>query len=167
MDEVLAEAFARAAQLDLDLATTMVAGAVTPTEALVTFVGSYAPPSADWTFQLWLDAWSEAARRPALRYTSARLNLAWQELMAGIIRDGVEAGEFLCADPDGAAWRLVSLLDGLTMQVVAHRTTVARETMLEWVLQSAGSELAIDDAQLVRQIGPDEPGHRVRSGPGG
>ena len=39
---------------------------------------SYAPAQSDWTMQLWLDAWSEAARRPALQQVSRGLNREWQ-----------------------------------------------------------------------------------------
>ena len=41
-------------------------------EALAAFFRTYAPADADWAFQLWLDAWAEAARRPAIQATSRR-----------------------------------------------------------------------------------------------
>ena len=61
---------------------------VDPVEALRVFFRSYTPADKDWAFQLWLDAWAEAARRPALQATSRRLNLAWQALLERTIRDG-------------------------------------------------------------------------------
>ena len=33
---------------------------------------------------------------------------------------GVEAGEMTCADPNGAAWRITALLDGLAVQATVH-----------------------------------------------
>lgn len=148
MDDVLAEAFARAAHIGLDTITAAVAGAAGPQEAMMTFLGSYAPAESDWTFQLWLDAWSEAARRPALRETSVKLNVAWQELVAGIISEGVERRRFACPDPGAAAWRIISLLDGLILQVVAHRTTLDRSTMLGWARERTEVELGLEPGSL-------------------
>lgn len=148
VDEVLAGAFELAARADLDALRQAVATGPTPTERLRRFFDEYVPKSRDWTFQLWLDAWSEAARRPAIRSTSRRLNVEWQRLLAGLLRDGVAAGEFVSADPDAAAWRLLSMLDGLALQVIAHRRTVSRPTMLGWARRAAEQELGLDDGVL-------------------
>lgn len=148
MDDVLAEAFARAARIGLDTVSAAVTRAAGPREAMMTFLASYAPAERDWGFQLWLDAWSEAARRPALRETSVKLNVAWQELVAGLISEGREQGLFDCPDPGGAAWRIISLLDGLVLQVVAHRTTLDRATMLGWAREQAEVELGLEPGAL-------------------
>lgn len=148
MDEVLAAAFSRAARIDLATVESAVAVAGTPKEALVAFLRAYAPVESDWTFQLWLDAWSEAGRRPVVREISARLNVAWKEVLAGLIAAGVEAGDFECDDPEGAAWRLISLLDGLVLQVVAHRSTVDRPTMIRWARLAAERELGLPEGAL-------------------
>jgi AcrR family transcriptional regulator len=149
MDEVLGEAFARAARIDLETVEKAVGEADTPKRALVAFLQGYAPVESDWTFQLWLDAWSEAGRRPVVREISARLNVAWKEVLAGLIISGVEAGDFVCEDPEGAAWRLISLLDGLVLQVVAHRSTVDRPTMIRWARIAAERELGLPEGALV------------------
>ena len=78
MDEVLVTAFEQVAGADLAVAETAVAETHDPVAALLAFFGTYAPSDADRAFQLWLDAWSEAPRRPALRAVSRRLNEAWQ-----------------------------------------------------------------------------------------
>ncbi len=148
MDEVLAEAFASAARRDLESVTAAVVAADEPVGAMRAFLAAYAPAESDWTFQLWLDAWSEAVRRPALRDTSAQLNVAWQELVEGIISEGVEQGKFRCADPRAASWRIISLLDGLVLQVVSHRTTVDRPTMLRWVQEATERELDLAPGAL-------------------
>ena len=36
------------------------------------------------------------------------------------------------ADPSAAAWRMLSLLDGLALQVVAHGTTISRSDVIRW-----------------------------------
>ena len=76
MDEVLAAAFEQVASADLALSERLMADAPNPVGALRVFFQTYTPVDRDWAFQLWLDAWAEAARRPALRDVSARLNLA-------------------------------------------------------------------------------------------
>lgn len=148
MDEVLAEAFEQAAGRDLSSTIEAMATFDDPGERLAAFFRSYVRSDQDWAFQLWLDAWAEAARRPALRRSSVRLNIAWQQLLVESIRAGVIVGEMICDDPEAAAWRIVSLLDGLSLQVVAHRATLDRPTVTAWVVETAESELGMDAGSL-------------------
>ena len=148
MDDVLAAAFERVATQDLVLTEAAMAGAVGPREASVEFLRTYTPADKDWSFQVWLDAWAEAARRPALQATSRRLNLAWQGLLERAIVAGVADGSFRCADPGGAAWRILSLLDGLALQVVAHGTTVSRDDVQGWTTAAAEGELGLAPGAL-------------------
>jgi AcrR family transcriptional regulator len=143
MDEVLAAAFERVATQDLDVSVRLMAEAASPIEALRVFFRTYTPADKDWAFQLWLDAWAEAARRPAVQATSRRLNLKWQALLERTIRAGVGAGLFTCPDPVGAAWRILSLLDGLALQVVAHSTTITRNEVVTWATGATEGELGL------------------------
>lgn len=143
MDDVLAAAFEQAAGGDLARARSAIAAAGTPSDQLHVFVESYAPAQSDWTMQLWLDAWSEAARRPALQQVSRRLNREWQALVRGIVDRGVESGEFTTADPDAAAWRILSVLDGLALQVVAHDALITRDDVVRWTSEAAARELGL------------------------
>jgi AcrR family transcriptional regulator len=147
MDDVLAGAFELVAAEDLAETEQMLAGG-DPIAVLAGFLRSYAPVGDDWAFQLWLDAWAEAARRPVLRATSARLNLAWANLLERAIRAGVRDGVFRCDDPTGAAWRILSLVDGLALQVVAHQTIVDRGDMLAWATLAAERELGLPEGTL-------------------
>ena len=150
MDEVLAAAFERVARQDLVASSALMAEAASPVDALRAFFTSYTPADKDWAFQLWLDAWAEAARRPAIRAVSEALNLEWQRLLETTIRRGVGEGSFACADPTGAAWRILSLLDGLALQVVAHGTTLSREDVVTWSTQAAEVELGLAPGVLGR-----------------
>ena len=150
MDDVLAAAFERAAGEDLAVAERALADAADPVAAIRAFFGTYAPTDADPVFNLWLDAWSEAPRRPAVQAVSRRLNLGWQDALRRTIVDGVERGMFRCADPAAAAWRLLSLVDGLELQVVAHGTTVRREDVQAWTLAAAERELGLRAGVLTR-----------------
>ena len=148
MDDVLAAAFEVVAAQDLEISAGLMAEAPTATEALRIFFRTYTPADKDWAFQIWLDAWAEAARRPAVQVTSRRLNLAWQALLERTIRSGVAAHAFQCADPARAAWRILSLLDGLALQVVAHGTTITRGDVVAWSTEAAERELGLTDGAL-------------------
>lgn len=148
MDEVLAAAFELVATQDLELSARLMAAASSQVEALRVFFRTYTPADKDWAFQLWLDAWAEAARRPAVQATSRRLNLEWQALLERTIAAGVAEGAFACSDPAGAAWRILSLLDGLALQVVAHGTTITREAVVAWSTVAAERELGLTNGSL-------------------
>jgi AcrR family transcriptional regulator len=143
MDEVLAAAFGAVARQDLELSARLMSAAASPVDALRVFFRTYTPSDKDWAFQLWLDAWAEAARRPAVQATSRGLNLEWQGLLDRTIAAGVRAGAFSCADPGAAAWRILSLLDGLALQVVAHGTTISRDDVVAWSTAAAEQELGL------------------------
>jgi AcrR family transcriptional regulator len=162
MDDVLAAAFERVAAADLEVTATAMAATASPTAAIVEYLRTYAPADKDWAFQFWLDAWSEAARRPALRATSRRLNLAWQELLQRTIVAGVASGELRCDDPVGAAWRIVSMLDGLALQVVAHGTTVRRPDVAGWAATAAELELGLARGTLAGEAQAAAAGRRRR-----
>ena len=120
MDELLAEAFERAASQDLE-ATRHVDGRRAPTRwtSLRIFFGTYARAEQDWAFQLWLDAWAEAGRRPAVQSTSRRLNVAWQELL----EDAIDGGDRRRADGVRRPGRL-----GLADPVAARRAGACRRS---------------------------------------
>jgi AcrR family transcriptional regulator len=143
MDDVLAAAFELVATQDLELSARLMAEAASPVDALRVFFRTYTPADKDWAFQLWLDAWAEAARRPAVQATSRRLNLEWQALLERTIGSGVAAGAFRCSDAGAAAWRILSLLDGLALQVVAHGTTISRQDVVAWSTAAAERELGL------------------------
>ena len=95
MDDLLAEAFEQAAREDLEDTLSAIADESDPEGQLAAFFDTY-NRSDDSGMQLWLDAWAEASRRPALRRISRTLNEEWQRALAGIIRDGVAQGVMTC-----------------------------------------------------------------------
>jgi AcrR family transcriptional regulator len=143
MDDLLAAAFERAAAADLEATRAAMAGGVDPLDRLARFFENYARSDQDWSFQLWLDAWSEASRRPAVQATSRRLNSEWQQVLAETIRAGVAAGLMTCADPHVTAWRILSLSDGLALQAVAHRGSIDRQDVTRWSVGYAELELGL------------------------
>ena len=154
MDELLAAAFERAASQGLAATREAMASVSVPVggevEQVRAFFATYVRAEQDWAFQLWLDAWAEASRRPAVRAMSQRLNVAWQQLLADVITAGVASGAFRCDDPGGAAWRILSLLDGLALQTVAHRVDLDRDAVVAWSVAYAESELHLAAGSLAR-----------------
>lgn len=146
MDAVLAAAFDQAASADIVRARAAITAVTDAAGQLDAFIESYAPVQSDWTMQLWLDAWSEAARRPALQEVSRRLNREWQGIVRDIVERGVAEGRFVSDEPDAAAWRLLSVLDGLALQVVAHDALITRDDVVAWTRVAAARELRTEAA---------------------
>ncbi len=154
MDDLVAEAFERTARADLAETVAAVSAGGSPLDRLRLFFDTYARSDGDAGMQIWLDAWAEAARRPALQRTSRRLNEEWQALLSTVIRDGCAEGSMTAVDAEAAAWRLLSLLDGLALQVVAHGDALSAAQADQWSREAAERELGLASGTL-------------RGGPGG
>ncbi len=154
MDDLMAVAFEQAATAGLSATRAALGSVPMPIDKLRIFFSTYIRAEQDWAFQLWLDAWSEAARRPTLQVTSQRLNIEWQQLLVGVIRAGVAAGDFQCSDPGGAGWRILSLLDGLALQTVAHHIAVGRDAVVAWSAGHAEHELGLAAGTLAASTTP-------------
>jgi AcrR family transcriptional regulator len=152
MDDVLAAAFQQSAGRDLAATEAAMAAQTDPRARLVAFFTSYARGDQDWAFQLWLDAWAEAVRRPALGATSRRLNVGWQQLLERTVVAGIDDGSFHCDDPRATAWRVLSLLDGLALQTVAHGSIIDRDTAIDWSMTATERELGIAQGALPRPV---------------
>jgi AcrR family transcriptional regulator len=150
MDDVLAAAFDEAAGADLAATTAEMSACAGPIDRLSTFFSSYIRTEDYRGFQMWLDAWAEASRRPALAATSLRLNVAWQRLIATTVADGVAEGVLVCDDPDATAWRVLSLLDGLSLQVAAHPGLLDQSTVADWAMASLETEIGLPRRSLRR-----------------
>jgi len=149
MDDLLAEAFGEVATEDLEEMRAALALAESAVEQLVVFFDVYARDD-DSGIQLWLDAWSEAARRPALQRISRRLNEEWQSVLSSILRRGVAEGSMVCSDPNAVAWRILSLLDGLALQVVAHGDVISIHESDAWARAGAEREVGLPEGTLTR-----------------
>ena len=156
MDDLLAEAFEQAARADLVEVLEGLSQGRDAVEKLAMFFDTYdrgmRDGSGDFGMQIWLDAWAEAARRPALRRTSRRLNEEWQSALARIIREGIDDGQMTCDEPDASAWRVLSLLDGLILQVVAHGDVLTRAQADAWSRAAAERELGLRPGALTRVV---------------
>lgn len=100
-------------------------------------------PGDDQSWVLWLEAFAAGLRSPVLREILAELEAAWIRSLERVIRDGVEAGEFVCADPAGAAERLDSLLDGLLIRATVHPDAIPRQRLIEHARIAAAHEVGL------------------------
>ena len=53
-----------------------------------------------------------------------------------------------CPDPEGSAWRVLSLLDGLALQAVAHQVAIDRADVVSWSIGYAEAELGLPPGSL-------------------
>ncbi|MFB7862876.1 TetR/AcrR family transcriptional regulator [Streptomyces sp. NPDC056069] len=141
-EQLVAAAFAHAAEQDLARLRKLLGRRTTAVRRLRAAVRWYAPTGQAKGWRLWIESWAVAPREPALREVAGSLDRAWKDALASVISEGAEAGEFSCADPAAAAWRLTAFLDGLAVQMTAYPGALARATMLEWA-----------DAALARELG--------------
>jgi AcrR family transcriptional regulator len=166
-DRLLSEAFSYAAERDLERLAAIASSNASATKRLLRILTLYGPgPQTSPTWPLWIDAWAAALRMPDLQDVSRRLDVHWKDTVAAVIAEGVAAREFTCADPNGAAWRITALLDGLAVQATVHKGTVSRAQMTRWVHETAARELGVD--QLDGHVTPaTASARRPRSAPGG
>jgi len=142
-ENLLGEAFRYAAEEDLERLAATAAGGGSALQRLDRILRLYSPAGSSDAWVLWIDAWSQALRDPELAEVSRQLDLRWKQTLAAVIREGMAAGEFACPDPDGTAWRLTALLDGLGVQVTVHRG-VPTGRLLDWVRSAAAAELGVE-----------------------
>ena len=114
---LIAAAFRTAAEADLGEARVRVR-AGSPTDRMAALMDYVLDDVSEDASALWLDAWSLGRRNPTLAAEAAALTDDWLTLIAGIVGDGVAAGDFAVTDVDVAARRLLLMIDGLGAQKV-------------------------------------------------
>jgi AcrR family transcriptional regulator len=103
-----------------------------PLSRLRMVVESYLPQGAETVeaWKIWVELWVEAIRSPELQELNERFYGEWREIVASIFRSGQETGDVLPGDdPVVLANMLVSMLDGLALQVLAGSRSMTVDTM--------------------------------------
>jgi AcrR family transcriptional regulator len=147
-EQLLARAFAYAAQQDLERLEAVLRSPAPPLDKLRRILRHYLPAGRSSSWALWIDGWAESIRSPDMERVSRRLDLRWKEALTEVISDGITDGTFKCDDPDGAAWRISGLIDGLAVQVTVHHRVVSRRQLADWVRLGAARELGLDPEAL-------------------
>ena len=143
-EQLLAEAFEHYANKDVAEMEGEIENAPTALGKLERVIQNYVPEgSDDVEWMLWIDGWGEALRNPMMKKISQQLDEQSTELLARIIRIGVDSGEFTCPDPNASAMRLTALVDGLAVQFAAHDGMMNRDQLIEHVRFAAGAEIGV------------------------
>jgi AcrR family transcriptional regulator len=90
---------------------------------------------------LWLDLWARAPRDPGVARDREALDRRWRQTIAGIVRQGQQAGEFAAVDADDFSLFLAALIDGLAIQVVLGDPEVSAERMFDLCMATCAREL--------------------------
>ncbi|MFF0749089.1 TetR/AcrR family transcriptional regulator [Streptomyces sp. NPDC004267] len=145
-EQLVAAAFAHAAEEDLARLRTLLGRRTTAVRRLRAAVRWYAPTGRAKGWRLWIESWAAALREPALREVAGALDQAWKRELAAVLAEGAAAGEFRCPDPVAAAWRLTVFLDGLAVQMTSYAGSLSRATMLRWADAALDRELGLPAA---------------------
>jgi AcrR family transcriptional regulator len=147
-DRLLAQTFAWAAEQDLNRLDGLLTSRATPLVKLRRILKWYAATGSARSWGMWIECRAESLRAPDLEKVSRRLDLRWRDALTDVITTGVKDGDFVCEDPTGAAWRIVGLIDGLSVTATVHGRMLSRRQMSEWVRLTAGRELGLDQSLL-------------------
>jgi AcrR family transcriptional regulator len=140
-DDLVIEAFAFEVERGLRRMEKAASGD-DPVERLRRVLRLYGPTGRATGWRIWIDGWAVAQREPQLRKVLKRLDHQWQDILRGVVDDGVVSGVFTCADPAATVARLSALVDGLSVAAVVHRS-VTREQLRSWVAAQLAVELGV------------------------
>ena len=98
---------------------------------------------SDQSWLLWIDAWNMAPRVEPVRRIVLELEEVWIDALEQVIRGGVATGDFVCADPAGAAERIDAMLDGLIIRYTLHPNVLSRARLLEHARTATSREVGL------------------------
>jgi AcrR family transcriptional regulator len=155
-DALLVDAFEFAVERDLRRLDRQLSRGRNPTDRLRRVISSYGKTGASEGWGLWFDAWATAIREPVIRKALRRLDDRWRAALAETIRDGVESGDFTCADPAATLARVGALYDGLSVAVLVYEN-VTRAELKTWIRDALAAELGIEASRLAPAAGSANP----------
>jgi DNA-binding transcriptional regulator YbjK len=95
---------------------------------------------------VWVHAWALGRRNDALASAVRRQTDDWQRTIRDLIAEGKEAGAFRCDDPDGTAWHILAMIDGLNAHALVHSGAPAVQISL--ATRAVAAMLGLDQAPL-------------------
>ncbi|MHB1520747.1 MAG: TetR/AcrR family transcriptional regulator [Ferrimicrobium sp.] len=100
----------------------------------------------DWV--LWVELWARSLRDTTLAEERSLLDQRWRQLIARIVMDGIQQGDFTHPDPLEFAVLLGALIDGLMIQILLNDSTVTASWALDRCLKFCSKELAWETGGL-------------------
>jgi AcrR family transcriptional regulator len=113
-------------------------------------------PASSW--QLWLDFWAQAARNAEVASVRQKSDERWRDVIASLVREGQEAGEFREVDVASFAIYLSTMLDGLTIQIALNDPVVDPVHAFELSMRFVADQLGFDWAPGRGRPGSGHPG---------
>lgn len=116
----------------------LIESVVDPRDRLRAFLYSYLPVDeiVIESWHMWIELWTAALHDPELRELNETVYGEWRRTVAGIILEGQENGFFVAGDPVLLANGLVSMIDGLALQVLLGSRDMTLESMRHVCLQA-------------------------------
>jgi AcrR family transcriptional regulator len=102
-----------------------------PLSRLRMVVESYLPQGQETVeaWKVWAELWVEAIRSPELQDLNEKFYGEWRGIVAAIVRDGQTLGQLAPGDPVLLANMLISMMDGLAVQVLAGSSAMTVDRM--------------------------------------
>ena len=115
-------------------------------EKLHQLVRTYIPAhqeSVEW-WHVWMELWTGALQDPDLRRINDAAYGQWRKLIGGVIEQGVEQGVFAIDDLALVVNQLISMIDGLAVQVLLESGEMSADEMLRLCDAYVDAILAVD-----------------------
>lgn len=119
MDDLVANTFRELTASELEGVREQVDAVEDPAAKLGKMLATVLAPDHENITLVWVDAWSLGRGNAALSAAIEEQMGAWQRFIAGIARQGEDAGVFAPDDHDAVAWQILAMIDGIS----AHTLT--------------------------------------------
>ncbi|MFJ2136576.1 TetR/AcrR family transcriptional regulator [Streptomyces sp. NPDC087845] len=152
VEDLVAEAFGTAAGTELDTLLPLDRAAGTATEYLARFFALATGDTYDDISRLWINARHLSRYRPVLCDRVGHQEGMWRGRLEGLIRKGVDRGEFRTADPYVTTIQILVVIDGLG----AHANTETGdrpEAVTRMAVSTAERELGLESGTLMDHAG--------------
>ncbi|KOX16659.1 MULTISPECIES: TetR/AcrR family transcriptional regulator [unclassified Streptomyces] len=156
-EDLVAEAFAVASTGELDSLLPAERPHGTPAQYLARYFALSAGEAYDDISRLWINARHLSRYRPVLRDRVAEQERASDDRLEGLIREGVERGEFRTDDPRATAIQILVVLDGLGAHANTDRGD-RPEAVTRMAVTTAERELGLVAGALTETALPVVPG---------
>ncbi|MFJ5937367.1 TetR/AcrR family transcriptional regulator [Streptomyces sp. NPDC093071] len=155
-EDLVAEAFAVASTGELDSLLPAERPHGTPAQYLARYFALSAGEAYDDISRLWINARHLSRYRPVLRDRVAVQERASDDRLEGLIREGVERGEFRTDDPRTTAIQILVVLDGLGAHANTDRGN-RPEAVTRMAVTTAERELGLMAGTLTETELPGVP----------
>jgi AcrR family transcriptional regulator len=102
-------------------------------------------------WNLWIEVWARSLHDDVVAAAGKAQAARWRELVTDIVRRGRSRGEFSAGNPDDFAVLLLSLMDGLAVQLALKDARVGRKRAVQMCLDLMNGSLAPRSREVGRK----------------